>query len=289
MYLLEPEEFNKCYTFLEYDTPRGDKQKQFCEEYLKLKHKAKKTDEDAAIRAYTKTYVIKSKSEDKIKNEALDLYRSLKRYLIYLEAQEQYKEVLNRTTLTFLKEALYQVQNHKLAKDLLFTLKSDETNDIDDFNEFQITWKHPMLESVNCVSTLDRLIIDHNMQVIILVDLKTTSKLSEFASSFESFKYYRQLAFYWMAIEYFFKEKYPEKNINDYIRKSYIIAIQTTTNTYTSGLLTECEVFDIKDEWLDAGADEIDLYLEKINWHFENDLWDHSREYYEGNGSIILK
>lgn len=281
-YLLQPEEFNKLYVYLEYNTPRGEKQKEFCGTYLSLKTKGKKSDEDAAIRAYEKTYVVKNKSKDKVKEEALSLYKDLKKYLVYLEAANVYKDVLNYTTLTYLQEAKKQVYNHKLAKDLLGYTESN----VEAYNEQNIIWEHPVLKDIKCSSTLDRFVIDHDNKIIKIVDLKTTYNLSGFINSFEKFKYYRQIAFYWMAIEYLFKQKYPNENYNDYIKESYIIAFQTQSQT--NNLLTECEVFNINEEWLNKGKEELNTVLSELAWHFEKDLWDHRRIYYEGNGSINL-
>jgi hypothetical protein len=286
MYLLEPKEFDKCYTYLEYDTPRNDKQKQFCIDYVNLTNELNNL--DTIIKAYENNYATKGKSKEKIEEESVDLYTSLKKYIVYLRTQDKFKDILNYSTLKFLEEANKQITNHKLANDLLGR-NLDLFGDIEDYNEFQIKWKHPLLTIINCVSTLDRLVIDHDNKVIKIIDLKTTHKLNEFVSSFEKFKYYRQLAFYWMAVEYYFKEKYLDKKFEEYRKESYIIAIQTNNSANTVSMLTECEVFEPKQEWLDKGKSELnDLVLPRLAWHYNNDLWDHSREYYEGMGSVNL-
>lgn len=288
MFLLQPEEFNNNYVYLEYDTPRGDKQKNFCNDYISLKEKAKKKDEDAAIRAFQKNYVTKGKSEDKVKEEALELYTSLKKYLIYLEKAKEFKDILNYTTVKYLEEAKRQVTNHKLANELVYTKIDNVVDDIEEHNEFELIWQHPIMKDVKSSSTLDRLVIDHNKKIIKLIDLKTTARLSSFVESFEKYKYYRQLAYYWMAIEYYFKEELKDKNINDYKRETYIVALQTNNNTNTSNMLTECKVFNVDDEWLNRGKIEIEDLLTTLVWHYDNNLWDHTKEYYEGNGSTKL-
>lgn len=286
-YLLQPDLFKQLYVYLEYDTPKGDKQKKFCVDYVNLKHKAKKNDEDAAIRSYEKNYVVKAKSKDKIKEEALDLYKSLRKYLHYLEAANEYKDILNYTTVKYLEEIKKQVSNHKLANELLGN--DLIASDYEEYNEFNIEWYHPIMKDVMCSSTLDRLVIDHNKKEIKIIDLKTTSKLSKFEESFKSFKYYRQVAYYWMAVEYYFKSTYSDKNFDEYDKKTYIIAFQTNNNTNTSNLLTECEVFNIGQEWLIKGKKETEDLFTKLIWHYDNNLWEHTREYYEGSGSIKLQ
>jgi len=293
-FLLQPEEFNKLYTYLEYTTPRGEKQKQFCEEYLNLKAKGKKKDDDAAILAYEKTYVVSKKSKEKITEEALSLQKELSKYLQYLEASEQYKEVINYSTLYYLESAKKAVQSHKLAKELLLTEQPDfiENDDLIIRNEYNILWKHPFIKIKNenalCSSTIDRMIIDHKNKKVTLVDLKTTYKLSKFhEESFLNYKYYRQLAYYWMAIYYMFKTEFPDKDLNEYAKETYIVALQTN-NSYTSDLPIECKVFKIGEDMLSRGEEEFTDLLTQLAWHFENDLWDHTKEYYEGDGSIKI-
>lgn len=296
MFLLERAEFDKNYVNLKYTTPRGDKQKQFCEEYLKLKTKGKKADEDAAIRAYEKTYATDKKSTDKIKDEALKLQRELSSYLRYLEASGVYKEVLNDSTMNYLNAAEKAVKSHKLAKELLFT-NIPEVVEVEGLvirNEYNILWKHPAVlvngEPILCSSTIDRLVIDHNNKVIKLVDLKTTFKLSKFhEESFEKYKYYRQLAFYWMAIFWLFKNEFPDKDIMEYKKETYIVALQTASS-YSSNTEypIECKVFRIGDSQLDKGEKEFTELLKQVAWHFENDSWDFPREYYESDGAINI-
>ncbi len=285
-YLLEPEEFKKLYIYLEYDTPRGDKQKQFCTDYINLKNKSRKSDEDAAIRAYEKNYAVKTKSKDKVKEEALELYKGLKKYLTYLEAAKEYKDILNYTTVQFLQDAKRQVTNHKLANELLGN--SLIATSYEEYNEFTIIWKHPIMKDIECSATLDRLTIDHTNKVIRIIDLKTTAKLYNFVDSFSNFKYYRQVSYYWMAVEYYFKHNLKDKNFDEYKKETYIVALQTNNNTNTSNLLTECRVFNVSQEWLDKGKEEIESIFTKLYWHYDNNLWDHSKEYYDGDGSINL-
>jgi hypothetical protein len=35
---------------------------------------------------------------------------------------------------------------------------------------------------------------------------------------------------------------------------------------------------------LNKGFDEIAYLMNRLSWHFDTDLWEYSREYYEGNG-----
>jgi len=126
-------------------------------------------------------------------------------------------------------------------------------------------------------SRLDRLIIDHKNKVIKLIDLKKTKSLRNFRKSFEDLEYNRQLAFYWMAVHFMFTHSFPEYNIDEYKKETYIVAIQVNQ-------LIECKVFEISEEDLHNGTMEIEKLMIEISWHLVNDKWDYSKQYYIGNG-----
>ena len=111
---------------------------------------------------------------------------------------------------------------------------------------------------------------------IILIDLKTTSDVWNFKHSVEEFDYYRQIAYYLLAITWYMKD--CGIDISDYDSEAYIIAIQTNGNN-------EVRVFDMFDEQeiLDR-KDTITYALSEISYHISSGNWDHSRNYYEGDG-----
>jgi hypothetical protein len=143
-------------------------------------------------------------------------------------------------------------------------------------NEFEIQWVHPT--GVECKSLIDRIIIDHENKKIRLVDLKTTSHLAEFKEKFDEYKYYRQLAFYWMAIYWYFKNTLVDKNIDEYQKETYIVAIGTNRSIPP----VEVKVFEITEPTLNKGLNEIEPLMCELEWHFKEDKWDYNRQYYEG-------
>ena len=60
MYILEPEEFDKEYIFLNYEKPRSIQQKEFCEKFARLR-KGKK--DEKLIAAYKHAYTSKESNE----------------------------------------------------------------------------------------------------------------------------------------------------------------------------------------------------------------------------------
>ena len=72
-------------------------------------------------------------------------------------------------------------------------------------------------------------------------------------------------------------------NIEEFDLEAYIIAIQSNGNNEVRvfNMLNEKELLDRKD--LIANA------LTEISYHYQTGNWDHTREYYEGNGTEELK
>lgn len=279
MYLLEPEEFKKNYTYLEFDVPKSAQQQKFCEDFIKS---PKKKVDERAVDAYEKNYKTEKQSKEAVLKAALQLKEDLSRYITYLKKRTEYKDVLTRSMWQLLKDIDIAVGNHNLAKELLTIEQKYPEGNLPEwleiYNEFEILWQYPKL-NLDCKSALDRLVINHQDKVIELIDIKTTSNLSDFKSSFDDYKYYRQLAFYWLAVGYWLKSKgidYTEYKCN-----TKIIAIQIKD-------LVECKVFEISEGHLNVGLTEIESVMSKLHWHFTNDKWDHSKDYYDNNGLEYL-
>jgi hypothetical protein len=268
MKLLEPDEFIKNYLYLEFETPKSENQKKFCEDYIT--YRAKKVDEKL-IYAYKNNYTADKLSEDKILEKATELKKGLSKYITYLKKRSEVKDILTYTDNNLINTLEGIVKSHQAAVKLLYLTEEQVFQSIEEFNEKVIFFDWM---GVQCKSMLDRIVIDHTNKIIKLVDIKTTSNLGDFAHSFEEFSYYRQMAFYWGAILNEFK--YPE-----YTKETYIVALQ-------KGDLPECRVFKVEDHWLQRGLNEIEKLLPEIKWYYDNNSWDHTRLYYENNGVEIL-
>lgn len=293
MYLLEPHKFNDAYLYLNFDKPRSENQKEFCEICSQIKASdltMKAT--DVAIPAYKKIYNTTKKSEEKIKEDALDLYLKLEPYIKYLLERDKYRGIIAHSTLSYLREARTRVNKHDKASELLFDEYDDmfDTPNVFSANELRIYWEHPELkvndEPLVLKSIVDRLHIDHNTKVIRLIDVKTSGKLYIFGQKFEDYNYKRQMAFYWYAVEYLFNKLFPDKNINDYSKETYIVGIQTPD--VMRKLPTECKVIKVEKDTLAKGKLEVDGALSEIIWHMDNDEWEHTLAYYNNNGIDLI-
>lgn len=279
MAILEPDEFEKNYIYLEYTQPSSPNQKKFCEEYVDLRKKHPKTTKKSHKKqAYSKSYNVKGKKDDIVEKEAEKLYKKLKDYIDYLEKRDEYKDILTKADWDKILELKEETYIHKAAKDIMALDKDPFDTNIEAFSELAIFWYYPNTD-LQCKSMLDRVVIDHNEKVIRLIDVKTTSKIGDFKDSFENFKYYRQLAFYWMALFYELeKGSMKDKvNLDEYKKESYILTLNTRD-------FPEARLYKIPEDKLDEGLSEIDKLISDIKWHFGNEVWDHTKEYYENDG-----
>jgi hypothetical protein len=293
-FVLEPNKFNDLYIYLDFPVPKSEQQKNFCEEFAKLAEK--QSEDKAAIEIYKKYYSADKKSDQKILSEAMKIVTNFRKYISYISKADVYKDTINYTTFKFLEDAKNCMLQHKKARELMTNSLYSTSNEIsnDDYveeNEARIYWEYPNLtvngESIVCRSTLDRLTIDHVNKVVRIVDLKTTSSLSKFEEKFKEYGYNEQLAFYWMAVGYMFSKLYPDKKLSEYKKETYIVALQTNTSA-SSQYPVECKVFNVEEKWLTEGLASIESTLKKMIWHFENNRWEYSREYYEGDGTEVL-
>lgn len=286
-YLLEYEDFKNTYIFLDYTKPTGANQLAFCEYIAKqIKKDNKKNKKDLSIEGYKLAYKTTGKSDNKIEEEAEKLYKQLEDYIKFLTL-ESGKEVISYSLYNYVKQAHQSVVNHKLASKLMY---KDELTNEEHYNETFVLWEFPKstVHGIPLVikSTIDKLIIDHDNKIIKLVDLKTTNDIGNFDNKFHEYNSYKiQLACYWFAVETYFRELFPDKNINEYTRETYLVAIQTS-NPYRD-YPVNCEVWPISEKSLAEGLNILEKTLPDLAWHFENDLWDHHRIYYEGDGSQL--
>lgn len=270
-YILEPEEFDKNYIFLDYETPKSQQQKDFCEGFASYK---KGTKEEKLVRAYKEAYTTKE-SDDKVLEKASQLAKTYDSFIKYKKLSPMYISVLSNSVHNQLNETKKALMAHDTAWKLMYNEQTSlfgNTENLFCANEFEIQWIHPT--GVECKSLIDRIIIDHENKKITLVDLKTSSHLPEFKEKFDEYRYYRQMAFYWMAIHWYFIN-ILHKDIIDYDKETYIVAIGTKDPI-------EVKVFDISEATLTKGLLEIDPLITQLAWHFKEDKWDYTKEYYEG-------
>jgi hypothetical protein len=269
MYLLQKEDFWNNYTVLDFQIPKSEQAKTYANMLVEAVLRP--------IEAFKQCYSTKGMSEAKITSEALKKIEELDAYTTYLLRKDA-KEIISFAELQSLKQTEANVKAHKLANKLLkeFT----DSTEIYAMSEFHINWTHPATK-LPCKSLLDRFIIDVTNKTIYLVDVKTTGSIANFGKSFKEYAYAKQLAWYWMAIEYYI-ENYSNLNFSEFHKKTYIVAVKNHGNK-------QVKVINITEEILNAEHDRIQNIMCELQWHYTNSLWEHTKEYYEGDGSETMK
>ena len=276
MYLLQPEEFLKTYVVWDKSRPFSAQQEKFCQA---LANTVEIEPNRAILSAYKEAYSTAGKSEDKMLSEGLKIASTLKEYIDYLKDPER-KQMITPSEYQMLKKIRNNFEAHKLAWKIIY----GEWDPQDVFaphtqrhHEFHINWE---CRDVQCKSLLDGLTLDFKNKKVIIYDLKTTAKLWHFEESINMYDYCRQLAYYSMAVDWYLEEECKEEPL-DWTYEYYIIGIDTT-GSY------EIRVFKVEPHMVQSRMDTIYDALDAISWHQKNNKWEHSRAYYEGDGSETL-
>lgn len=278
-YILQQEEFWKDYIILDFAVPKVKQQKDLLEFYANAKMvDPLASEDDILLMSYNSAYS-NNKSIDKRIQEAKELVETYQNYIEYFRNKDS-KKVISFADLNMLKTIKKNMEDHKKANELLFNYP--EIFEV--HNEFHINWEYPNASSLGdlpCKSLLDRVMIDHTNKKIILVDIKTTADVYNFKHSVEEFDYCRQLAYYWLAIHWYFKNEL-KLNIEEYEYETYIVAVQSHDGY-------EVRVFKFNSKAIEERLVTIDYAIKRIAWHKNNNLWDHMKEYYDEDGAELLQ
>lgn len=264
-YILQPDEFLKDYRVFDGQKPKSDQQQRFCEALI---NSVEIEPDRALLSAYEASYSIVGKSKEKMLSEAKKMALELKDYI---EACQSDCTLITSNDVKKCQQVKFAIQQHKAASNLL-----DNPN-WEEHHEFHINWES---HGVKCKSLLDCVKFDFTRKVCQIVDLKTTVKLWHFEDSIHQYDYLRQLCFYSDAVRWYLRNERNEDPLK-WSFEFFIIAIDSTFDS-------DVRVFSISQK--DVDSRQLDIYhtLMKIKWHTDNNLWEHTREYYEGNGCETL-
>ena len=268
-FILQPEEFQKDYVVWDKSRPTSAQQEKFCQA---LANTLEIEPDKAVLSAYKEAYSTAGKSDDKMLSEGLKIASTLKDYIDFLKANDG-RIMISHWDYKMLETIKQNIKSHKLAKRIVEGDKRTEN-----YHEFHINWR--FAGSIDCKSLLDGLTVDVETKTVTIYDLKTTQKLWHFEDSIDQYDYMRQLCYYTMAVEWWLineKQEHPE----DWKFEYYIIGIDTTG-------MNDIRVFKPEMYMVESRRECIRKALYDIAWHQSNDKWDHSREYYEGDGSENL-
>lgn len=288
-YLLQPEEFQKDYVVWDKSRPSSAQQEKFCQA---LASSLEIEPNRAVLSAYKEAYSTAGKSEDKMLSEGLKIASTLKDYIDFLKANDG-RTMISPWDVKMLDKIKHNIQSHKLAWWIIDApTRAAELTDLEAHHEFHINWEWQWLkEHVSCKSLLDGLTIDFRNKTVIIYDLKTTQKLWHFEDSMETYDYERQLSYYTMAVKWYLENEcgVDAEDIAYHWKFShYIIGIDTTGSYEIRVFRVELKLYESKKLNLVSTTAKIQEALFDIAWHQKTNKWEHSREYYEGDGSESL-
>ena len=296
-YILQPEEFQKDYVVWDKSRPSSPQQEKFCQA---LAFSTEIEPNRAILSAFKDAYSTAGRSDDKMLSEGLKIASTLKDYIDFLKENDG-RIMISPWDVKMLEKIKQNIQSHKLAWKLLWPLGRvenapylngyfDEDIKLRTEHEFHINWEagYGIIDvtefyPVKCKSLLDGLTIDFKNKKAIIYDLKTTQKLWHFEDSIEQYDYLRQLCYYTRAVEWYMENELniPSLEQLNWTFEYYIIGIDTTGSN-------EIRVFKIEPYMVESRDKVIEDALTEIAWHQFTGKWDHSREYYEGDGSETL-
>jgi hypothetical protein len=288
-YILQPEEFQKDYVVWDKSRPTSAQQEKFCQA---LASSLEIEPNRAILDAYKQAYSTAGKSEDKMLSEGLKIASTLKDYIDFLKANDG-RIMIGPWDVKMLEKIKQNIQSHKLAERIVWPLghrqygnseyvgTTDGSTGHMHFHEFHINWGYE--NKIQCKSLLDGLTLDWKNKKVIIYDLKTTQKLWHFEDSIKTYDYLRQLDYYSMAVRWYLVNEcgVTEDEIFEWKFEYYIIGIDTTGSN-------EIRVFKIEQEDVSSRDETIFTALDQIAWHQSTGKWEHSRSYYEGDGSESL-
>ena len=292
MYLLQPEEFLQTYKLCKGVKPKSAHQEKFVQSYINT---TEIEPDKALLSAYKGAYSTIGRTDEEILSKAKQMASELKDYI---EDTRDGKKLISEYDSWMLNKINFNISQHKMASKLLkptykiydISTPEDEirvsSGDFEGIktavelhHEFQINWE---FNGLKCKSLLDSLYLDFKNKHFTIMDLKTTAKIYHFEDSMKEYDYLRQLCFYKMAVEWYLENECGE-NPAEWSSDFYIIGIDTI-NQY------DIRVFQFTDEYFkhDNTRERIVNALTDIKWHTDTNQWEHSREYYEGNGTETL-
>lgn len=264
-YILQPDEFGGDYIVAPamMKRPISDKQEAFCNSLLKS---IEIEPDKRLLAAYKANYSIVGKSEAKMLSEATEMANSLKDYI---DLKKDGRIIITDRDVQKCSEVSNNISEHKFASKIL----NDKDEDWEEHHEFHINWE---FMGVKCKSLLDCVKFNFKKHICQIIDLKTTVKLWHFHESIEKYDYLRQLCFYYLAAKWYLENEL-QINLDDWEFEFYIVAIDSTQTS-------DIRVFVFSWETVETRYSTIVDALKKIKWHEESGKWDHTYEYYQGNG-----
>tara|TARA_R110000737_G_scaffold351988_1_gene396069 strand:- start:1207 stop:2184 length:978 start_codon:yes stop_codon:yes gene_type:complete len=186
---------------------------------------------------------------------------------------EEGKDVIDNDMLAKAVDRVVLLKDNKSVMDLMDQEETDfEMDSIEVHNE-----KYLKCDLKNYKFGLhgyvDRYIIDHEKEEIIIIDLKTTAKgIDKFAETVDFYRYWMQAVIYSLLVI-----KNSKKDISNYKKSFKFAVIDNYDHVY---------VFDVQDETFNNWTKGLVDILTRADYHYSNR--DYNLPYDFANGNVIL-
>jgi hypothetical protein len=166
----------------------------------------------------------------------------------------RHKHILSEATAEVVKNCINALNSNEIIQTVLQVGEDEEV-----YKEHVIVWE----DNLKRKAKLDRFHVNRKGRVINHFDYKTSgASVSNFESAFESYRYYRQMAYYDKALQAFIREDLQD-SLEGWIINHYIIMVETAKPFATS-------IYPVTDFWLKQGYHEIDNLDAILFVHYEN-------------------
>ena len=271
-YILQPEEFQKDYVVWNKSRPSSEQREMFCRE---LANSVEIEPNKAVVSAFRASYKNLPKSDDLVLSKGLKMAEEYSDYIEYLKNNDG-RIMITPSSAMQLTAIAGNINEHKLASTLVDLDKKSKEYE-ESHNEFHINWEY---EGILCKSLIDRCCFNFKNKKCMLIDLKTTVHIAKFEESMKQYDYLRQLCFYTLALKWYIKNELND-NPEEWEFEWAIVGIDTTGTN-------EIRVFKFNKEQIYSRYNTIVEALKNISWHQKTGKWEHTVEYYNGDGSEIL-
>ena len=181
------------------------------------------------------------------------------------------KILLDSETLNRCRDSVEILRSNTSVADQLGLL-INEIDNVTIYNEKDLIMETSY--SFGLRGVVDNIKVDHDQKLILINDLKTTSKsLSEFKDTIEVYNYWAQAAIYERLVEYHFKEMLTE----EWKVEFNFIVIDKYQQVYS---------FMVSSETMSGWQDRLDKCLQEAEWHYKNK--NYSLPYQFASGRVVL-
>jgi len=265
--LTTPEEFNKQFYVMTANLPTSEMMLAYVNNYIETEDHAQAQAASGYKRPLT---------SEKWVQDGQPYYDAIK--------ASEGKRIMTFDTYSKVQAVVKSLKESKWTKKYFDT--SNENIDI----KFQqsIYWDY---KGTACKSLLDIILVDHMAEVVIPIDIKTTSaSVYAFPSSFKKWKYYLQAAFYTRAMVSWMEDE----SLDDYDLLPFRFVVGEMDN-YNLPLVYVVSDLDLavgdyggKDRFGNKVKGWVQL-LKELNAHIEENNWDYPAEIEERSGEVSLE